>query len=424
MIDRLRARARTEIRRRGVRAPRAYWLGRYGLARALAASPMGAAARRERETVRDAAGEPRLPPRGRPVKPVVLFYAINGAGLGHVSRCLAIARHLRSVTPVFVTTSTRAPVLDRYGIPYRFVPSWDARASARARWNERLRSVLLEELDRHRPAIVVFDGVAPDVGLVQAWRARPEIGRVAIRRAYRLDGREIVVTARDAETDLLIVPHDPGSAAVPVPRGPVARAVGPIAIVGPEDAMSREDARASLGIRPDARAALVQLGAGALGGSAGYRERLVDELVAAGIAVAITRYEGARAGRVHEVDRYPIAEVLPAFDAAIGAAGYNTFVELMLHGVPAVLVPNEDTRSDDQGARARAAAEAGAAFVARDGDVAAMVEHARAMLGDDDLRARMSASARALVPRNGAPEAAAVLEAYCARILARRPATP
>jgi len=417
VLARARNGALSQIRKRGLRPPRAYWAVRYGAPRMLTTTAVGAGGRRRAQT------PDGLPPRG-PVSNNILFYAINGSGLGHITRCLAIARHLKEATPFFVTTCTRASVLEQYGIDYRYLPSWDdARAQGtalgRGSWNDTLMGVLIAEIERLKPAAVVFDGVAPDDGLVRALRAMPHVGRVTIRRAYRLDGREYLVAARDAEVDLLIVPHEPGSERIPLPSGPVAHWVGNVMLSERSEALSREAARAELGVDGSKPAVLVQLGSGVLGGGRGFREALLERLGKLDAHVVATQYDPSGPATIGSIHRFPIAPVLPAFDAAIGAAGYNTVTELLHHGVPSVLVPNEHMLSDDQVERAQRADRAGAAFMVREGDVPTMVAAVMRMLNDPELRARMAARGKELVPRNGGPEAARILDEFCAHVIAR-----
>ena len=56
-----------------------------------------------------------------------------------------------------------------------------------------------------------------------------------------------------------------------------------------------------------------------------------------------------------------MAECLPAYDAAISAAGYNSVAELLHFAIPSVFVPRE-RGLDDQLARAKKAEASGAAF--------------------------------------------------------------
>src|SRR5205085_9146026 len=65
-----------------------------------------------------------------------------------------------------------------------------------------------------------------------------------------------------------------------------------------------------------------------------------------------------RGSRVTPVNYYPMAELYPAFDAALSAAGYNTVMELLHHGVPGAYFPLA-RQVDDQEARAQRIQDAG-----------------------------------------------------------------
>ena len=65
---------------------------------------------------------------------------------------------------------------------------------------------------------------------------------------------------------------------------------------------------------------------------------------------------------VKPVSVYPLASYLRAFDAFVGAAGYNTCCEVAQAGIPALLVPNEQL-ADDQMRRAQRVAQVTPAIV-------------------------------------------------------------
>jgi UDP:flavonoid glycosyltransferase YjiC (YdhE family) len=107
--------------------------------------------------------------------------------------------------------------------------------------------------------------------------------------------------------------------------------------------------------------------------------------------------------------RYPALDFLPAFDAAVTAAGYNAVHELLYAGIPSVFIPFE-RMVDDQEKRAREIAEAGAGLactpLTREGLTRAVRE-----LMNPSTRERLRAAARKHVERNGAePAARALLE--------------
>jgi hypothetical protein len=86
----------------------------------------------------------------------------------------------------------------------------------------------------------------------------------------------------------------------------------------------------------------------------------------AGYQVATTRaalasddHDGGSAHLLHEV--YPLARYVRAFDLVVSAAGYNAVHEFVTAGLAVALVPNDETATDDQVARARRLDERGAA---------------------------------------------------------------
>lgn len=372
---------------------------------------------------------PPVPKDMPPLRPVALFFAINGVGLGHLARCLAVARHLKDVTPVFVTTCRRAHVLDAYGIRYHYVPSpkevVDEGVLADATvWNQLLSGVMSSLYDAYRPTTLVVDGVSAYAGLVQAWRQVPEIGRIGIRRGYRAPGRERQVLERDREYHLLLLPHAEGEEEIPIPKGPATDWVGPLVMVGRDEAVTREQARAELGIPADGLAVLVQLGAGVLGQGKEIERRLVEDLARRDVHVVVTSYDPAlaqsdAARNIAVAHKFPMAGYFRAFDLAVAAAGYNTFHELMHHGMPTVFVPNAETQSDDQVGRARRAERHGAAIVVTENDEAGLRSAVDRLVEDEGLRRKLSEAAALLVPANGGPVAAARIEEFCRAIVAR-----
>ena len=363
---------------------------------------------------------------GEGLQPIVLFFAINGVGLGHLTRALSVARHVGGMTPIFVTTCKRAHVLDSFDIPYHYVPSFEelsrlGAAENFSTWNDMLHSFMLTLYDWYRPAGLVTDGMLPFRGLMLAWREHPRSARIGIRRAYKLDGRrEVRILERDREYNQLIIPHRRDEAEVPVPDGVPAEWVGPLVVLERDEALPREQARESLGLPTDRPCVLLQLGAGVLGRGKEQERALIDEVASTGAHVVVSSYDaGADRSdeRVSVVHRYPMVRYSRAFDLAVAAAGYNTFTELVHHAVPTVFVPNPETMADDQVGRAEAAAAAGAALVGPYDDDAALTKIVLDALADPDGRTAMSHRAMEYLPSSGGRRAGAVVADVCRRAL-------
>jgi hypothetical protein len=176
---------------------------------------------------------------------------------------------------------------------------------------------------------------------------------------------------------------------------------------------------------------LVQLGQGAEVGRA--QDRCLRALAGReGVQVAVMR--SAIAGLIDVPEgivqlraTYPISRYYAAFDAAVSAAGYNAFHELIRFGVPSVFVPMR-RETDDQAARARYADRSGVG-VAVEGPGDPELERRLEALLDPDRRRGIRDRLAEQRPANGAADAARWLEEVVghptgAPDLGRRPPPP
>ncbi len=328
----------------------------------------------------------------------IVSYAINGRGMGHLVRQLAILRWVRRILALldvpceaWVLTSSEADTLARReGVPALKMPS---KAMVRdaglepARYLAIARPWVLNAIAGLQPDILIVDTFpGGSFGeLVAALELAPR--RVLVARAVRDN-----VAADDAYRallpmyDLVLRPDDDGC--------------GPILIRERDELLPRQEARRALGIPDDRRAVYVSLGGGGDLDASGLLPDMVTRLAGGGRHVVVGAgplYSGreVRGPDITWLDRYVPSELLPGIDAAVSAAGYNSFHELMHAGIPTVFLP-QPRLSDDQAARAARAEAAGAGCIARSIDeVAQLLESP----GDP-------AAARALVPGGGAKAAA------------------
>lgn len=211
---------------------------------------------------------------------------------------------------------------------------------------------------------------------------------------------------------LVLVPETEHDALVPDDvRGRVVH-VGPVLLREQWELLPRDVARERLGVRdPAQRCVFVSAGGGGDRVAEAELARTVTALSAdPSITVVVGTgplYRGRTFAGVTTLAG-GAAEWMLAFDAAVCAAGYNTYGELMYAGVPTAFVP-QDKLADDQHARAtRAVRRGAAAIVTPDADV---LEVVRDLLGRPGARD----AARAIVPENGARFAAAeLLRLVCA----------
>lgn len=340
----------------------------------------------------------------------VVCYAINGRGLGHLTRQLAIARWMRRYAEVldvglelWVLTSSEADTLARReGFPALKLPSKAMLRDAGVDLSRGLtiaRAWVMQSVALLQPDLLIVDTfpggtygellatleLAPKRALV----ARPVRANMAEDPGYSglLPLYQTVLVPDDAGSTGL---NDPGE-------------LGPILLREREELLPRDAARRVLGVPDGQRAVWLSFGGGGDPAAMSALPRLVDVLRGRGWHVVVAAgplYDGAerRGEGVTWLDRYASMELLCGVDAAVSAGGYNAFHELMYAGVPTVFLPQPRV-ADDQEARVARAVAVGAARLARAiEDVPELLESP----GD-------AAAARALVPRNGARDAAARL---------------
>lgn len=338
-----------------------------------------------------------------PALPVVILMTSNGVGMGHLSRQLTTALSDRPQMDAAVFSLSgalpRVAAADRSGdlpgarersIRYEYCPSRESgwlpppgwrrvlRTHYRSyRWHHYLRDRLVSLAAETRASAVVFDGVVPYAGLLQARELLPEVGFAWVRRGmWRPQAPTAQLSASD-RFDLVVQPGDFAGAA---DRGPLAERddalrIAPVSLTDVLPPTSRQEARAALGLPMDRPVLLLAPGSGALGSveesAARIRQVVAErapEWVVAVTRQAIARHAVGSAGDpdgsvVVLDDVYPLARHLAAFDAAASAAGYNSVHELLSSGVPTLLVPSEHHVTDDQVARAEGVVARGAALV-------------------------------------------------------------
>jgi len=353
-----------------------------------------------------------------PLRPRVLFYAVNGLGLGHVTRLIAIARKVRRRAPeseiIFLTSSEAEGVIYREGFAAFKVPSKTLRAEANIRsstYARMLQTVVINLVASFNPHLLVIDtfpaGVIQELLPVLRWDAR----KVFVYRAQRAEAATSALVQNTLQMyNLAVIPHHPDEEDTPLPPGLASVWTGPILIRDRSEALSRERARQTLGLPADRRVIYVTFG----GGGDVEMNRALRSTVEAlsplsGLHLAIAcapLYRGdlPQGANITPIDHFPMAEMASAFDAAVSAVGYNTTMELLHHGVPTVFVPF--TRQvDDQEARACRIAAAGAGLTLPTLEPAALREAVTHLL-DPQESVRIRECAQEMVPDSGADRAA------------------
>jgi glycosyltransferase involved in cell wall biosynthesis len=351
----------------------------------------------------------------------MLMLSDNGAGLGHLSRLMAIARRLPDdLEAVIATQSYGASVCHQAGFLTEYLPSRTVLAAAKPRWTEFLRDRLRFLIELHAPKIVAVDSVPHD-GIVQAAADHPGITWIWVRRAMWRRGVGANWIERAPYFDAVL---EPGELAEAADEGPTvaerhtAYRVAPISFLDRGELLDAATARRELGLA-DGPTALLQLGAGNINDISSPVARMARCLLGQGFQLVLCestiatgplpRIPGATVIKV-----YPVSRHLRAFDLVVSASGYNSFHELIGFGIPSVFVPNTRTGLDDQVARARFAAAAGAALIIEDAG-SDEVERVLTYAARPQVRAGLAQRCAELSFGNGAGPAAAWLSALTKR---------
>jgi UDP:flavonoid glycosyltransferase YjiC (YdhE family) len=290
--------------------------------------------------------------------PRILFFNINGSGLGHLSRCLAYARRLRGrAHSTFFSLASAIEIIQDMGFEADYFVSEFWTRSRIGAWNRELAirfGLMLEEV---QPDVVLFDGTWPFHGFMDACDSRRVPLLAWSNRGLHKPGFPTVPVDEGA-FDLVIRPGEIGSAFEVERESRPGRKVvtPPVTLLSEEELLDRDQARASLGLEHDRRLVLFSLGPGNLKDIGDIARNLIREFGHHGFDIVwarapITVSDVPLPERVRPVAVYPLVRFMRAFDVFAGAAGYNTCCEVIQAGIPSLLIPNMQV-ADDQTRRA------------------------------------------------------------------------
>lgn len=347
----------------------------------------------------------------------VLFVTSNGAGLGHISRLLAIAGQLPSGRSVeFLTMSTAYRQLAGKGVKISYFPSSDASGEPPETWNPVFRAYFRRLVEQTRPRIIVFDGTWVYSGITDVSRAFG-IPLVWVQRGlWKTEVDEASTQRHDAKSvaDHVVIPGDyAGREQVELGRGVIAEYVDPIVMTPRESLLARDEACDALGLDPSAKYMLLNLGGGSLGDPTSVANtvvRILSEIAPDIVPVQVVSplaKESPDDSKVKRVKAYPVMPYCHAFEFTVSAAGYNAVQEAISLAQPTLFVPNAATKTDDQRRRARQVAEQRLALC---GESEEELRHCLDLLADSTWCAGLRNTLRSKEEATGAIEAAIVVE--------------
>lgn len=355
-------------------------------------------------------------------RPRVTLVTSNGWGLGHLSRETAIALAIGETADVTMFSFSKGlPLAMGLGVRGEFCQGHSTPWIPRERWNEYVERRFRLFMAEVGTEVVLFDGVAPYPGILEALRDHPEISAGWLRRGMWLRGRTQEQLAKSPKFDFVI---EPGDLAADADQGPTAGLeairVRPVSLLDVVPLLGRDEASALLGLDSTRPTLLIGIGPGRGGATTGARHAALQEALDFGgwqvglVSSPLTTGETEEIpGVVQLKGVFPLMRHLAAFDAAVSAAGYNSVHELIPAGIPTLLLPKSASRTDDQIARASYLAEHGMALMAHDGDIEGVRSQVRKLLGSDGERLRETLSATAIdTMTGGAREVAEFLTGF------------
>ncbi|MEM9583036.1 MAG: hypothetical protein AAGA08_07960 [Pseudomonadota bacterium] len=311
--------------------------------------------------------------------PLILFIVVNGVGLGHLTRLLAIAEQLRKSAQArvaFWCYSRAASILEAHGFEVIQRMTWQHLNVEKSAWEVWETADFARLFRDFAPAGVVYDGAAVPASLTNALRmvGTPPIALTWLRRAMWQNHTNPEYLQAAQHCDLIIEPDDFAATADKGPttwqqtshRGSAEfLRVPAIGLTTKSDMLTRRQARRKLGLQLRKRTCLISLGGDAFGRCATAMQLIEEtantaqiELVIARSPLASTADQDSNGPR--SISVFPLGRYLSAFDGIISAAGYNSFHEMLaLTDVPLMFVPTIHARLDDQNARAEFACEKG-----------------------------------------------------------------
>lgn len=349
-----------------------------------------------------------------------LFYAVNGLGLGHLTRLLGLARQLRQRSPqdqfLFITTSEAEWLLWQEGFASVKVPSLTAcrRSGLRhSTYSCLLHTVVVNTIAAFRPHVLVVDTFPAGSGQ-------------ELLPVLRWDGRQVFVYREQRQSvcadpwfqtvlklyDLILIPHLRDEVSLPLPETVPAEWVGPMVVRSRSESLSRQEARQRLQLPEEGCCLYVGFGGG---GDRDYEAlcrwvlEQADQFPQWQFVYSVPPLGRIDLGirersNIHRITYYPLAECWSAFDATVSAVGYNTATELLHHGIPTLWVPLlRDV--DDQEQRAKRLVEGRAGKLVSPYDTPTLQEGLH-QLAEPSERERIAHTMRQRVPENGAETAA------------------
>lgn len=289
----------------------------------------------------------------------ILFFNINGSGLGHMNRCLAYAKQLYKDADIFFfSLASACEIIESFDFSSDYFVSHFWSAANNLRWNCELSHRFSLALSIIKPDVIVFDGTWPYCGFLHACKSMAQSSKLVWSNRGLMKINNFCNQKFLNFFDLVIEPgeleciHNNTSKFIKTP---------PVTLLNENDFFSRNEARKRLMLSYNKKYVLFSLGPGNLKKVDNLGYKLILQFLSLGYQPIwalspITINDTILPPDVIPLKAYPIAQYMRAFDVFVGAAGYNTCHEVVQSQVPTLLIPNT-LLADDQKRRAELVAK-------------------------------------------------------------------
>jgi len=320
----------------------------------------------------------------------LLVLAIDGRGMGHLSRTILLAQALRVARPEarvrFLVESPAFGLVENAGFPVLKLPDPMHPLGRHVLVGRRAQleaDLMAPVVDDWRPDAVLIDFVI-DKDLFRSLRRNGCRVLLVLRRLQRRAMRELISDPAASLVDAFVIPHEPNEfehGEIPASWRARCHFTGPLVRRFCLELVPELRKRYAVGAD---ELVIVSIGGGGSG-------EAVDQAGCARQALLDLRRErpGLRGvivyGPLYKKEiptdepgvcgirfEAQLPELMAAADAVVCTAGYNSVRELLASGTPGVLVPLSSPGRDDQIGRAESVRREGRALVARmdAGDIA------------------------------------------------------
>jgi len=323
------------------------------------------------------------------MKPVLLFYCQHSVGLGHLMRSYALCRALSARFRVVLVTGGQPPagIEPPHEVDLVALPPLGIGADGRFESHDRRFSVARAWAKRREQILAAFDELDPAVVLIELFpfgRAKFARELVPLLEAARANGavtacslRDILVSRRsnqeehderacrlaNAYFDAVLVHSDPSFARLEDTFGARRRLAVPVHYTG--FVVDGDD-----GERTRGEHVVVSAGGGRVGGPLLRTAAAAQRTLGLPMKIVAGPFCGESEWRELEAmtqDGLELVRSVPDLGAELRSAaasvsqcGYNTALDIVRAGVPALVVPYATPEEDEQRRRARRLARRGA----------------------------------------------------------------